>query len=140
MELALSLAQIAGKAGDVPVGAVVVKDGKVIASAYNKKNKKRNAIMHAEIIAINKACKKLKDFRCEDCDIYVTFEPCVMCYGAILSARFKNLYFGAYDRRFGTVKQLENLPFNHKINVVGGIMENECALVLTQFFEDLRRN
>ena len=98
MGLAIKQAEKSLKIDDVPVGAVIVKDGKVIASAFNTKEKKQVATFHAEILCINKACKKLKSFRLEDCDIYVTKEPCIMCMGAILSARIKTLYFGAYDK------------------------------------------
>ena len=140
MKICLKLAQKAKKAGDVPVGAVIVKDGKIIAKGYNKKNKLKNCTAHAEMIAISKANKKLKDFRLDGCDMYVTFEPCVMCLGAILSARISNLYFGAYDKRFGSVGYVKAMPFNHKVNIVGGIMENECAKLLTEFFSEIRND
>ncbi len=139
MDRAIELARKAGKRGDVPVGAVIVKGNKIIATAFNTKTRSHCTINHAEIIAINRACKKLKDFRLNGCDMYVTFEPCVMCYGALLSARLDNVYFGAYDRRFGTVDVLKDIPFNHKINFVGGVKEQECSLLLTQFFDKLRR-
>ena len=138
MKLSLELACIAGKKGEVPVGAVIVKDGKVIAKAYNRKHNTRNPLNHAEIIAINKACRKLKDFRLTDCDMYVTFEPCIMCMGAILSARISNVYFGAYDRRFSTVEYVKQMPFNHEVNIVGGVCEQACSALLTAFFKNLR--
>ena len=128
---------------EVPIGAVVVCDGKVIARAYNTRNKTQNAINHAEVLAIAKACKKLKSWRLDNCDIYVTLEPCPMCAGAILNARIKNLYFGAYDKTSDTnllnfIMQDDRL--NHKTNVVGGIMQDECSILLTKFFKSKRKN
>ena len=111
MKQAITLANKAAKQGDIPVGAVIVCNGKVIATGYNKKEKKKNALLHAEIIAINKASKKLKDYRLENCELYVTFEPCLMCVGAILSARIKKVYFGAFDNRFGACKLLSENNF-----------------------------
>ena len=140
MQVCINLAQKAKKSGDVPVGAVIVKDGKIIAKGYNKKNKLKNCTAHAEMIAISKANKKFKDFRLDGCDMYVTFEPCVMCLGAILSARIDTLYFGAYDRRFGSVDYVSTMPFNHKLNVVGGVMESECSKLLTDFFVEIRND
>ena len=138
MQLALQLASKAYSHDDVPVGAVIVKDGKVIAKAYNKKNKSKDCTKHAEIIAISHASKRLKDFRLDGCEMYVTFEPCVMCLGAILSARITNVYFGAYDRRFASVKYVTQMPFNHVTNFVGGVMEEECSSMLTKFFAEIR--
>lgn len=138
MQLALELAHKAYSHGDVPVGAVIVKDDKIIAKAYNKKTKLKDSTKHAEIIAISKASKKLKDFRLEGCDMYVTFEPCVMCLGAILSARIKHIYFGAYDKRFESVKYVQGMPFNHQAEFVGGVMEKECSALLTKFFKEIR--
>ena len=140
MQMCIQLANKAKKAGDVPVGAVIVKNGKVIAKGYNKKNKLKDSTKHAEIIAISKASKKLKDFRLDGCDMYVTFEPCVMCLGAILSSRISNLYFGAYDRRFGSVEYIKGMPFNHEVNIVGGVLEDECSALLTDFFVEIRTN
>ena len=138
MILALKEAQKAYKVKDIPVGAVVVKDGKVIARSYNKKNKLKNATRHAEILAIEKASKKLKDYRLEGCDIYVTLEPCLMCLGAILSARLSNLYFGAYDKKYSVKDVVEHYNFNHTCNIVGGVLEDECSELLSKFFAELR--
>jgi tRNA(adenine34) deaminase len=123
---------------DVPVGAVIVKDGKVIAKSYNKKEKKKNCLAHAEIIAINKASKKLKNFRLDSCDIYITKEPCLMCMGALLSARIRKIYYGAKDKRFGTSKLAQDNNFNHKCEVEGGILKDKCEEKLSQFFKNLR--
>ena len=139
---ALKEAQKSFDKDEVPIGAVVVKDGKILSRAYNTRNASQNAINHAEILAISKACKKLKSWRLEGCDIYVTLEPCPMCAGAILNARIKNLYFGAYDKTsktniLQTIMQDDRL--NHKTTVVGGILEQECSKLLTDFFEAKRK-
>ena len=107
---------------------------------YNKKEKNKNALLHAEIVAINNASKKLNDYRLENCEMYVTFEPCLMCVGAILSARIKKVYFGAYDKRFGASELLINNNFNHTTPFEGGIMEENCSALLTDFFKQLRKN
>lgn len=135
MDIAMDLACKAGSKGDVPVGAIIVKDGKILAKAYNMKNKKKSPIYHAEIIAINKACKKNKDFRLEGCDIYVTKEPCIMCLGAILSARMRTVYYGARDKKYSN---LDNISFNHHSEFV--CMERrDCAEILEKFFKERRR-
>lgn len=139
MKLAIAQAQIASSQGEIPVGAVIVCDGKVVAKAYNKKQQTHNAINHAEILAIAKASKKLNDYRLENCEMYVTFEPCLMCVGAILSARIAKVYFGAYDTRFGASQFLVDNKFNHITQYEGGIMEEECSELLTEFFKDLRK-
>lgn len=139
MQLAINQAKKSEKIDDVPVGAVIVKDNKVIASAFNKKEKMQVATFHAEILAINKACKKLKSFRLEDCSIFVTKEPCIMCMGAILSARIKELYFGAYDKKYGTVDKIEQFDFNHKVKIEGGILEKENQEMLSDYFKKLRK-
>lgn len=140
---ALEQAKIAYKKNEVPIGAVIVKDWKVIAEGYNKREKKQNALFHAEIVAINKACKKLKSWRLDDCDIYITLEPCLMCFGAILNARLKNCYFGAYDKSGGSISAnnelLNKSILNHKLNVEGGILKEECADILSTFFEEKRK-
>ncbi len=123
---------------EVPVGAVVVKEGKVISYAHNTNTKTKISTNHAEIIAINKACKKLKTNKLVDCDIYITKEPCLMCMGAIINSRIKNVYFGCYDLRFEVVNKLPNFTFNHNVNIVGGIMEEECSQILSKFFKTLR--
>lgn len=143
MVKALEQAKIAYKKNEVPIGAVIVKDGKIIAEGYNKREKKQNALFHAEIVAINKACKKLKSWRLDDCDIYITLEPCLMCFGAILNARLKNCYFGAYDKSGGSISSnnelLNKSILNHKLNVEGGILKEECADILSTFFEEKRK-
>ena len=140
---ALEQSKIAYKKNEVPIGAVIVKDGKVIAEGFNKREKKQNALFHAEIVAINKACKKLKSWRLDDCDIYITLEPCLMCFGAILNARLKNCYFGAYDKSGGSISSnselLNKSILNHKLNVEGGILKEECADILSTFFEEKRK-
>lgn len=140
MQQAIVLANKAAKNGDIPVGALIVCDGKVVGKGYNKKEKNKNALLHAEIVAINNASKKLNDYRLENCEMYVTFEPCLMCVGAILSARIKKVYFGAYDKRFGASELLINNNFNHTTPFEGGIMEENCSALLTDFFKQLRKN
>lgn len=142
MQKALEQAKIAYKKNEVPIGAVIVKDNKIIATGYNLREKKQNATMHAEIIAINKACKKLKSWRLSDCDIYITLEPCLMCLGAILNARIKNLYFGAFDKSHSSISSHQELlsksVLNHKIIIEGGILQVECSQILSDFFEKAR--
>ena len=139
---ALKQAKKAYEIDETPVGAVIVKDGKIISRAYNKRETKKNCLCHAEIMAINKACKKLGGWRLFDCDMYVTLEPCPMCAGAIISARIKNLYFGAYDEKSGCAGSVLNLfeenKFNHNVNVTGGVMVDECSGILKDFFKYLR--
>ena len=140
---ALNLAKEAGENGEVPVGAVIVKDGKIIAKGRNEREKKQNALSHAEIEAINNACNTLGSWRLEGCEMYVTLEPCPMCAGAIINSRIKTLVFGAYDSKMGSIDSVVNLcdyPYNHKVEVYGGICEDECLSVLQEFFKDLRKN
>ena len=141
MTEALCLAKIAYKKDEVPIGAVVVKDGKIIAKAYNQREH-GDATKHAEIIAISKACKKLKDFRLVDCDIYVTLEPCTMCMGAILNARIKNLYFGAYANKQNVLSSEEineRSGLNHKTNITGGVLKQDCENLVKQYFAEKRK-
>lgn len=138
---ALNLAKIAASEGEVPVGAVIVKDGKIIAKGKNEREKKQNALSHAEIEAINNACNALGSWRLDGCEMYVTLEPCPMCAGAIINARIKTLIFGAYDSKMGSIDSVINLcdyPYNHKVEVYGGICEDEALAVLKDFFKDLR--
>ncbi len=125
-------------------GAVIVKDGKIIARAHNQKETKTDTTKHAEIMAIQKASKKLKNWRLEDCTLYVTLEPCTMCIGAIINARIKKLCFGAKDEKTGACGSVLNIPkdyhFNHIVEVEGNIMENECKDILQSFFKTLRKN
>ena len=139
MRLALKEAEIAFKKNEVPVGAVVVKDGKVLSRAGNRKESKKSCVYHAEILAINKASKKLKTWNLSGCEIYVTLQPCLMCYGAILSSRIDKIYFGAFDKKYGLevskYNELNEKGFNHKAEVIGGILEKECGEILTKFFK-----
>ncbi len=142
MRAALGRAKTAAEQGETPVGAVIVKDGKIIAGGRNRREKAKNALCHAEISAINAACKKLGGWRLIGCDLYVTLEPCPMCAGAIINSRIENVYFGAYDKKagsFGSVTDLSLLPYNHKPEIYGGILENECSKQLSDFFKKLRK-
>ena len=141
MEEALKLAKEAAECGEIPVGAVIVKNGEIIAKGRNMREEKQNALSHAEIEAINNACKTLNSWRLDDCEIYVTLEPCPMCAGAIINARIKTLVFGAYDLKAGSIDSVVNLcdyPYNHKVEVYGGICEERCLAVLKDFFRELR--
>lgn len=138
---AMELADQAGKEGEVPVGAVIVKNGVIIAEGKNQREKKNNALSHAEIEAINAACKKLNSWRLDGCELYVTLEPCPMCTGAIINARIKTVVFGAFDLKAGCMDSVINLcdyPFNHKPEVYGGICEEENIKILKSFFGELR--
>lgn len=141
MREALKLAKAAAESGEVPVGAVIVKDGKIIAAGRNMREQKQNALSHAEIEAINNACKELKSWRLDDCELYVTLEPCPMCTGAIINSRIKTVVFGAYDSKAGSMDSVINLcdyPYNHKPEIYGGICEDECLEILQNFFKKLR--
>lgn len=142
MKEALRLAQISYNEGEVPVGAVIVKDNEIIATGRNRREQSKNALSHAEIEAINNACNKLGGWRLWECDIYVTLEPCPMCSGAIVNARIPNVYFGAYDKNFGccgsTVNILE-LQNSFRPHFEGGILEDECSNLITDFFKKLRQ-
>ena len=143
MKLAILEAEKAAQKGEVPVGAVIVKNGQVVAACHNLRETKQNALSHAEIEAINTACKKIGSWRLDDCEMYVTLEPCPMCTGAIINSRIKTVIFGAYDSKMGCMDSVINLcdyPFNHKVEVYGGIMEDECLAVLQNFFKNLREN
>ena len=126
---------------ETPIGCVIVHEDKIIARGYNKRNMKKNTLAHAEILAINKASKVLGDWRLEDCTMYVTLEPCPMCAGAIINARIKMVYFGAFDPKAGScgsVTDLFALPYNHRPACEGGVLEEECAQLLRDFFRALR--
>ena len=140
MKAALKCAQAALKEGEVPIGAVVVCDGKVISRGHNRRTKKQIATAHAEIEAIEKACKKLKSWRIPECEIYVTLEPCHMCMGAMLNARIKKVYFGAYEAKGRSMTQALAVSdlVNHKIEVEGGILREECSEILSDFFGRMR--
>ncbi|MBE6797351.1 MAG: nucleoside deaminase [Ruminococcaceae bacterium] len=142
MDLALIRARRAGEDGEVPVGAVVVRDGKVIGTGRNRREKTHNALAHAEIEAINAACAETGDWRLDDCELYVTLEPCPMCSGAIINSRIKTVIFGAYDTKagsLGSIANFANIPYSYTPEVYGGISENECRDLLTEFFKDMRK-
>ena len=140
-DLAIEMAKKAYKKDEVPVGCVIVRNGKVIAKAHNNR-KKGSSIDHAEILAIRKACKKLKTFRLDGLELYVTLEPCPMCCGAIINSRIKNCYFGAYDEKSGYAKSLSTMfddtRLNHKVNCEGGFEKEECGRLLSAFFKNKR--
>ena len=140
---AIEQAKIASACGEVPVGAIIVRNGEVISVGRNMREEKKNALSHAEIEAINLACKKLGSWRLDGCEIYVTLEPCPMCTGAIINSRIKTVIFGAYDQKSGSMDSVINLcdyPYNHKPEIYGGICEDECLAVLQSFFKGLREN
>ena len=128
---------------EVPVGAIIVRDRKIIARAHNLKETKKDTTKHAEILAIQKASRKLESWRLLDCEMYVTLEPCSMCAGAIINARIKKLYIGALDEKTGAVGSVFNLfedyKFNHNVEVEQGIMKEECEKILKDFFKVLRK-
>ena len=141
MRAAIKQAQKAYEKNEVPIGCVIVHDGKIIARGYNRRNTDKSTLAHAEITAIRKAAKKLGDWRLEDCTLYVTLEPCPMCAGAIVNSRIERVVFGAYDKRagaFGSVLDLNAYPLNHKPEIVGGVMEEECRTMLQEFFKKKR--
>lgn len=143
LEQAIILAKEAAKSGEVPVGAVVVKDGVIIGKGFNRTEKEGDPTAHAEVLAIKEAAKSLGTWRLEDCDLYVTLEPCPMCAGAIINSRIKRVFFGAYDLKGGAASNesainLFTLPFNHTPETYGGICEQECAEILTDFFKKQR--
>ena len=138
MRAALEQARIAASLGEVPVGAVISKDGEIVAAAHNTRETGKNATHHAELLAIDEACRKLGGWQCE---LFVTLEPCPMCTGAIINSRLKRVVYGAKDEKAGccgSVINLLELPFNHKPVLESGLLESECAAILTEFFEQLR--
>ena len=143
MEEALKEARKAYDKLEVPVGAVIVKDGEIIARAHNLKETKYDTTKHAEILAIQKASKKLETWRLLDCEMYVTLEPCSMCAGALINSRIKKLYIGTMDEKTGAAGSVLNLfedyTFNHKVEVEKGIMKEECESLLKDFFKMLRK-
>lgn len=143
MKEALKEAKKAYDKLEVPVGAVIVKDGEIIARAHNLKETRFDTTNHAEIIAIQKASKKLKSWRLLDCEMYVTLEPCSMCAGAIINSRIKKIYIGANDEKTGAVGSVLNLfedyKFNHKVEFEKGIMKEDCENILKDFFKNLRK-
>ena len=143
MKEALKEAKKAYKKKEVPVGVVIVKDDKIIARAYNQKERKNSPIKHAEIIAIEKACKKLNNWRLNDCEMYVTLEPCPMCAGAIINSRIKKVYIGAIQEKTGAcgskVDLIEEYKTETKIDVEFGILKDKCLNLVQNFFKELRK-
>ena len=144
MKEALKQAKKAASIGETPIGAVIVRDGEIIARGYNKRETKKNALLHAEIIAINKACKKLGGWRLPQCEMYVTLEPCPMCSGAIIGARLARLVYGAKDQKAGAVESVFKLfderRVNHHTDVTAGVLEEDCLRMLRSFFVELRKS
>lgn len=141
MLLAIEQAEKARELGEVPIGAVIVKDGEVIGTGFNRRETGKNALYHAEIIAIDDACRRLGGWRLWQCEMYVTMEPCPMCAGAIINSRIKRIVYGCCDMKAGSVKSvidLFELPYNHKPVYEGGIMAEECSQMLSSFFRQLR--
>lgn len=142
MKEALKEARKAYNKEEIPVGAVIVKNGKIIARAYNLKETKKDTINHAEILAIKKASKKLNSWRLTDCEMYVTLEPCSMCAGALIQSRISKVYIGTMDYKTGAcgsiLNLLEDYTFNHKVEVETGVLKDECEEILKDFFKELR--
>ena len=142
MEKAIMLAKEAADEGEVPVGAVIVRNGEIVACGRNRREKSKNALLHAEVDAINNACNTLGGWRLWNCEIYVTLEPCPMCAGAIINAHIPKVYFGAYDFKNGSCGSITNLfemPYNFKPVCYGGLMQEECSALLKDFFKKLRK-
>lgn len=144
MKEAIRQAKKAGVAGDVPIGCVIVHDDKIIARGYNKRNAKKTTLAHAELLAIEKASKKLGDWRLEECTMYITLEPCQMCAGAIVQARIPKVVAGAMNKKAGCAGSVINLfqipSFNHQVEFINGVLEEECSAMLSAFFKELRTN
>lgn len=141
MARAITLAHTAASFGDVPVGCVIVRDGEIIGEGYNRREQKKNALLHAEIDAINNACAALGTWHLDFCTLYVTLEPCPMCAGAIINSRIQTVCYGAKDKKGGAVGSVINLfeeNFNHKPIVYSGILEQQCRQILEDFFKNLR--
>lgn len=142
MKEALKQAKKAYALGEVPIGCIIVHDNAIIGRGYNRRNTDKNTLAHAEITAINKASKKIGDWRLEDCSLYVTLEPCQMCAGAIVQARIPNVIMGSMNPKAGCGGSILNIlempQFNHQVNVTRGVLETECSAMLTNFFKELR--
>jgi tRNA(adenine34) deaminase len=142
MRHALNEARKAAQKGEVPIGAVVVKDGKIIGRGHNLTEQKQSTLTHAELMALSKASKKLKSWRLNDCDLYVTLEPCTMCAGAIVLSRIRKLVYGAPDLKAGavhsTAQVMDNGKLNHRVHVTQGILKEDCSSLLTNFFKEVR--
>ena len=143
MSQALKEAKKAYEKDEIPVGAIIVKNNKIIARAHNLKESKKNAICHAEILAIQKACKKLNSWRLNDCQMYVTLEPCSMCAGALINSRIDKVYIGTLDEKTGAcgskLNLLNDYKFNHKVEIEKNILKEDCEKILKDFFENLRK-
>lgn len=143
MRQALRLAKKASDNGDVPIGCLIVYEGKVIARGYNRRNKDKQSLAHAELIAIKKASKIMGDWRLEECKMYITLEPCQMCAGAIVQARIPEVVIGCMNLKAGCAGSIINLldmqEFNHQVKITRGVLENECSSMLTEFFRNLRK-
>lgn len=139
---AIKQAKKAAAIGEMPVGAVIVRNGEIISRGYNKRETKKNALLHAEIIAIDRACKKLGGWRLPGCEMYVTLEPCPMCAGAILNSRIERIYYGAPDTKSGCAGTKINLLdmnlCNHSLSVTSGVLEEKCVEIIKEFFRNLR--
>lgn len=142
MKQAIKQAEKAKKLDEVPIGCVIVLGEKIIARGYNRRNTDHTSLAHAEMMAIKKACKKIGDWRLEECTLYVTLEPCQMCAGAIVQSRVKRVVIGAMNKKAGCAGSIFNLleedRFNHKAEVTRGVLENECAEMMSTFFRELR--
>ena len=142
MRLALTQAHIAYREKEVPIGAVICRQGEILSVGYNKRERARNALLHAEIEAISGACRMLGGWRLDNCELFVTLEPCPMCAGAVINSRISKVIFGASDPKAGTcgsVLDLFSYGFNHKPFVIGGVLEAECSQLLVDFFSELRK-
>ena len=135
---ALKEAKKAFELGEVPIGAIIVKDNKIISRAFNKKESSNLATSHAEILAINKACKKLNNWRLLDCTLYVTVEPCLMCCGAIIQSRIKKVVYGTSNEYYGAVEIIDNTLKKYNIEVENNILQNECSNIMKEFFKKRR--
>ena len=144
MREALKEAEKARKLNEVPIGCVIVHDGKIIGRGYNRRMKDKNTLSHAELNAIKKASKKLKDWRLDDCEMYVTNEPCQMCAGAIVQSRIKKVYIGCMNPKSGCAGSIMNLlqvdEFNHQVEIENGVLGEECSAMLTDYFKELRKS
>lgn len=142
MSAALELAREAAVAGEIPVGCVIVKDGEIVGRGRNRREENRSALAHAEVEAIAEACKALGDWRLEDCALFVTLEPCPMCTGAIINARIGEVVYGAKEENTGSCGSVINLfeeNYGHKPRVYGSVLKDECAAVMREFFEEIRK-
>lgn len=142
MKEALKQAKKAYVMEEVPIGCVIVHEDKIIARAYNKRNTKKSTLAHAELIAIQRACKKLGDWRLEECTMYITLEPCQMCAGAIVQARIPRVVIGTHNKKAGCAGSILNLlqmkEFNHQVELISGVLETECSEMMKQFFREMR--